>query len=120
MSAYSWLLVSVVMGVVRQLLLKQGMSKRPGFRVRDLLALVGDWTIITGFGCYGIATLLYLQALAALDLSVAYPTLSLGYVLIIILSRVLFKEPVGLTRSIAVIIICLGVVLIGLGSNGSP
>ena len=114
--AYSLLLVAIVIGVAGQLLLKYGMSRRPGFRLKDLATLAHDFPIVGGFFCYGIGTLLYFKVLGKLDLSLAYPTVSLGYVLIIILSRLLFGEPVTLVRCVAVVIICLGVILVGLGS----
>ncbi len=116
MEAYALLLVAILVGVVGQLLLKYGMSRHPGFRLRDIAVLTRDFPIVGGFCCYAVATLLYFQVLANLDLSVAYPTVSLGYVLVIIMSRVLFNEPVSLTRWLAAIIICAGVVLVGLGS----
>ncbi|HYN88132.1 MAG TPA: EamA family transporter [Ardenticatenaceae bacterium] len=114
--SYGLLLLSVAIGVVGQLLLKQGMSRRPGFRLRELAALAWDPAIVGGFGCYGVSTLLYLQALARLDLSLAYPTLSLGYVLVIVLSKVLFREPMSRIRWVAVVMICAGVALVGLGA----
>jgi multidrug transporter EmrE-like cation transporter len=98
-----------------QLLLKQGMLRRPSFRLKDLTSLTGNFPVLGGFVCLGISILLYLQALSNLSLSVAYPTLSLGYVLVIIMSNVCFKEPITRFRWIAVLIICAGVTLVGLG-----
>ena len=69
-----------------------------------------------GFACYGIATLLYLKVLARLDLSLAYPTVSLGYVLVIVMSKVFFKERISPARWLGVVIICAGVAMVGLGS----
>ena len=117
LNAYVLLLVAVVIGAVGQLLLKHGMSRRPGFRLRDLPELVRDFSIFGGFCCYGFATLLYFHVLAHLDLALAYPTVSLGYVIVIVMSRVLFEEPVTLARWGAVVIICIGVALVGLGSG---
>jgi multidrug transporter EmrE-like cation transporter len=105
-----------MLSVAGQLLLKYGMSRRPEFGLRDLTALVRDLYIIGGFACYGISVLLYFKVLASLDLSLAYPSVALGYVLVIVMSRMLFKESVSLTRWGAVAIICAGVVLVGLGS----
>jgi multidrug transporter EmrE-like cation transporter len=105
-----------MLSVAGQLLLKHGMSRRPEFGLRDLTALVRDFYIIGGFACYGISVLLYFKVLASLDLSLAYPSVALGYVLVIVMSRMLFKESVSLTRWGAVAIICAGVVLVGLGS----
>jgi multidrug transporter EmrE-like cation transporter len=116
-SAYSLLLVAIAIGVVGQLLFKHGMSRRRGFRVRDSWSLLGDLPILAGFCCYGIGTLLYFRVLGSLDLSLAYPTVSLGYVLLVLLSRVMFNEPVTLARWVAVVVICIGVALVGLGSG---
>ncbi len=117
MTAYLLLLIVIVMGVVGQLLLKYGMSRRPGFRLGDLAALTHDFPVVGGFCCYGISTLLYFKVLANLDLSLAYPTVSLGYVLVIVMSKVLFGEPVSPGRWAAVMIICTGVALVGLGAG---
>lgn len=113
---YMLLLVAIVLGVIGQLLLKQGMSKRPDFRLQDLMLLARDASVVGGFLSYGFSVLLYFKVLETLDLSLAYPTVSLGYVLIILLSKLLFKEPVSRARWLAVLIICTGVVLVGLGA----
>ena len=115
--AYLLLLVAILFGVAGQVLLKHGMSRRPEFRLSDFWSLARDVHILAGFCCYGIGTLLYFQVLARLDLSLAYPTVSLGYVLVIVMSRLLFKESVTFRRWVAVLVICIGVVLVGLGSR---
>jgi multidrug transporter EmrE-like cation transporter len=109
------LLIAVVLGVAGQLLLKLGMSRRPGFRLKDLAGLIQDYRIVAGFSCYAISTVLYLKALATLNLSLAYPTVSLGYVLVIIMSKACFKEPVAPIRWIGVLVISVGIALVGLG-----
>ena len=114
--AYSVLLVAILIGVIGQLLLKHGMLRQPAFRFREIAGLGRNLPVLGGFCCYGLSTVLYLSVLARLDLSLAYPTVSLGYVLVIIMSRVLFQEPVSPTRWVAAGIICLGVVLVGLGA----
>jgi multidrug transporter EmrE-like cation transporter len=115
-TAYSVLLVGIMIGVVGQLLLKHGMSRQPGFRFGDMGILVRNLPVIGGFCCYGLSTVLYLSVLARLELSLAYPTVSLGYVLVMIMSRVLFKETVSPIRWTAAGIICVGVALVGLGA----
>lgn len=111
---YLLLLLAILVGVAGQLLLKFGMTRQPEFRLVDAVGIFRNWPVVTGFACYGVSTLLYLQVLARLELSVAYPTVSLGYVLVIIMSRILFKEAVSPMRWMAVMIICVGVVLVGL------
>ncbi len=115
-NAYGLLLIAILLGVVGQLLLKRGMSQHPDFQVAQLLTLIGDPFVIGGFASYGFSTLLYFKVLASLDLSLAYPTVSLSYVLVILASKMLFKEQVSIARWLAVIVICIGVGLVGLGS----
>ena len=117
-AAYLLLLIVIALGVAGQLLLKQGMSRhRGGFQWSALPALAQNWAVVAGFGCYGLSTLLYFQVLARLDLSLAYPTVSLGYVLVIILSKLFFNEKIRPARWGAVAIICVGVALVGLGAG---
>jgi multidrug transporter EmrE-like cation transporter len=116
MQSYGLLLVAILIGVVGQLLLKHGMARQPGFRFGDIATLTHNVPVMSGFCCYGLSTVLYLSVLAHLELSLAYPTVSLGYVLVIIMSRLVFKEPVSPTRWLAAGIICFGVILVGLGA----
>ena len=55
---------------------------------------------------------LWLVGLQHLDLSYAYPLVSLGYVLVTLLSAVCFDEQVNRQRWLAVAVISLGVILI--------
>lgn len=114
---FALLLLAILIGVAGQLSLKFGMTRRPEFRFADIVKVWRNWPIVAGFGCYGVSTILYLQVLAKLELSLAYPTVSLGYVLVIIMSRWLFNEVVSPKRWMAVAIICAGVFLVGLGSK---
>jgi multidrug transporter EmrE-like cation transporter len=114
-SPYVLLLLAILVGVAGQLLLKFGMARQPEFRLVDTAGVLCSAPVLMGFGCYGVSTVLYLQVLAKLELSLAYPTVSLGYVLVIIMSRMIFKESVSWMRWMAVTIICVGVVLVGLG-----
>lgn len=114
-SAYAILLVAILFGALGQILLKSGMNGHSGFQIRYIWSLIFDVKIVGGFLFYGVSTLLYLSSLAKLDLSLAYPTVSLGYVIILLLSRKFFNEPVNTTRWIAVLIICLGIALVGFG-----
>jgi multidrug transporter EmrE-like cation transporter len=117
-TAYALLLLVIIIGVAGQLLLKQGMSRhRGGFQLSALPTLARNWAVMVGFACYGLSTLLYFQVLSRLDLSLAYPTVSLGYVLVIILSRLFFNEKIRPARWGAVAIICVGVALVGLGAG---
>ncbi len=68
--------------------------------------------VFTGLSLAFISALFWLTVLARVDLSFAYPMVSLGYVLVVLLSFLIFKENVTLIRWIGVLVICLGVYLV--------
>jgi multidrug transporter EmrE-like cation transporter len=112
------IVICVALGVAGQLLLKYGMSST-GERVdevRDvvprLLQAATNPAVIGGFFLYGLSAALWLVVLTRVELSLAYPMLSLGYVIVVILSRVLFHEHVTWGRFLGTLVVCFGVFLI--------
>jgi len=54
----------------------------------------------------------WLVVLSRVDVSIAYPMVSLGYIITVILGKVLFNETVTAQRMLGVAIICLGVLIV--------
>ncbi|MEM7125020.1 MAG: multidrug resistance protein [Chloroflexota bacterium] len=118
MKQLSLLLVTVGLNVAGQYLMKRGMS--------DLGPIVGSFMemaqslsraflnpwVIGGLGAYGFSTFCWLVLLSRVDLSYAYPALSLGYLLITLVSFLVLGEQVSPMRWGAVLIICFGVFLV--------
>lgn len=112
------IIFSVIMGVIGQICLKFGMMNIGRFTsninntVNLLIRALSSPIIIAGFLCYGVSALSWLIVLSRVELSYAYPMVSFGYVLVVLLSWILFNENVTFLRLIGVITICLGVFLI--------
>jgi multidrug transporter EmrE-like cation transporter len=112
------ILVCVTLGVCGQLLLKHGMSSdrdevdQINEVIPRLLRAATSPTVIAGFVLYGLSAALWLIVLTRADLSYAYPLLSIGYVVVVLLSRVLFHEAVTPMRLAGTLVICVGVFLI--------
>ena len=62
--------------------------------------------------CYMMSIVLWLVVLSKTDVSYAYPFLSIGYVLSVIVGYFAFHEAVTSIRVIGIAVICVGVVLI--------
>lgn len=115
MSPVLLILSSVALGVVGQVSLKAGVSRigplalgRQSLHVL-VWRLCGQPRILLGLSVYGVSTLFWLAVLSQVQLSYAYPFLSLSYVLIVLVSWLLFREQISLTRLIGVAAICFGV-----------
>lgn len=75
-------------------------------------ALAAQPVLWVGLTCYGASILVWIAALSRVDVSVAYPMLSLGYVVTAIAAWWLFGEPLGPQRLLAIAIIIAGVYLL--------
>lgn len=112
------LFVSIAMGIAGQLALKRGMNKHGKVHVR-FSHLIGDiWNIyfhrwiILGVIFYVGSMPLWLVALSRIDLSYAYPLVSINFVAITLLSKFIFKEKVTRFRWISIFTILLGVIIL--------
>lgn len=116
MRTIALLLVAVALGVTGQIFLKQGVSTEgpiSGIN-RGLIATVFKPLVLVGFICYGLSSLFWLVVLSRTELSFAYPMVALGYVLVVFLSWLIFKEGVTWARVVGLALICVGVVVVGL------
>ena len=118
------ILASVVLGVVGQLVLKAGVSRigplaLAGGGVGPLLRTA--WRIGSappiwgGLGIYGVSLVLWLVALSQVELSYAYPFISLSYVLVLVASWAVFRERLSMWRLLGVAAICCGVAAVAAG-----
>jgi multidrug transporter EmrE-like cation transporter len=109
---------SVLLGVAGQLSLKHGMTT-VGQIDLDVsstpMMLLRSFTnpyVLLGFIMYGVSSLSWLIVLSRVELSLAYPMISIGYVLVVFLSWMIFAEHVTLLRFLGTLVICFGVFLI--------
>jgi len=77
----------------------------------DLPALL--WVGV-GLACYGTSLLFWMSAIARLELSLAYPMLSLSYVLVylVAVNWPLLHEHASWVRTLGIVIVVVGVILI--------
>lgn len=120
MSLTSWLLVlgAVLLGTLAQLLLKAGTNAVGHFAFTgDNLWPVG-WQLATqpyilgGMLSYAASLVLWIMALSRVEVSVAYPMVSLGYVLTALAAWHFLGESLSGLRLLGIGVIILGVVLV--------
>jgi multidrug transporter EmrE-like cation transporter len=107
---YVLLASSMVLAIIGQFLLKRGVlasSLEPNFL--SIAKTVFSPLVLLGFIMYGASSMIWLFVLQKFPLSVAYPALSLTYVVIVILSFLFLKEPVTSFKTAGLVLIVLGV-----------
>jgi drug/metabolite transporter (DMT)-like permease len=119
MSPRAMVWISVLLSAVAQVFLKHSLNRigqhNQGNRMSPpalLWAVAGEAWIWLWALSFVVATALWLLGVQHLDLSYAFPLLSIGYIIVNLLSMLLFRERVDGMRWVAVGIISLGVVLI--------
>src|SRR5207237_2568354 len=97
---------------------------KSSMRVVGVVSFTGDnwwsmsWRIVTeahflgGFVCYAVSLVVWIMALSRVPVSVAYPMLSIGYVVNALAAWYLFGEALTFTRIFGIAVIIAGVYLI--------
>ena len=120
MSAVSLMLVltGVFLNAVAQLLLKAGTNAIGHFEFHwdnalpVGLKLAANPAILGGMTCYVVSLVVWIMALSRVPVSVAYPMLSIGYLLNAIAAWEWFGEALGAQKLLGIGFIILGVWLI--------
>lgn len=111
---YILLILNVVITVFAQIALKTGMSQQTqlALNLKTAQNVFLNPFVFGGIFSYGVAMILWLIVLSKLELSKAYPSLALGYVLVVLVSYFFLKEPLTLGKVLGSILICIGVILV--------
>lgn len=111
-------LISICLGAVGQFLLKLGAAKLQvtGSIPAILLQFFRIPELLIGLVCFGSSFLLWVFVLRKMDLSVAYPMVSLSYIIVTFLAVYFLHETWNLPKLAGLLLIIFGVLLINLSS----
>jgi multidrug transporter EmrE-like cation transporter len=109
-------LFAVLFNALGQLALKAG-AQKIGYldsHSNILFALQSAFNlpILLGLFCYITSVAIWIVALSRVHVSLAYPMLSVGYIIVAICASLYFNEPLSLSKFIAIAIIICGVYLL--------
>jgi multidrug transporter EmrE-like cation transporter len=88
--------------------LPSGVANALGFAFSLLL---NSW-FLAGMTCYTLSIGIWLIVLGKTEVSLAYPLLSIGYIITAIIGYYFLGENVNLTRIAGIALICFGIVVI--------
>lgn len=112
------ILAGVLLNAGAQLLLKAGVAPLGALSVDvhnlvpTALRVLSQWPIVAGLGCYVVSVGIWIVGLSRVDVSVAYPMLSLGYVVNALAAYWLFGEALGPSRWFGMLLILGGVLVL--------
>jgi multidrug transporter EmrE-like cation transporter len=117
-AAFALVMTGVLLNAIAQLALKASVSDTGviNLDLHSLLSsagsLVTNLWLWVGLICYAISVVVWILALSRVDVSIAYPMLSIGYILNAIAASHLFNEPMGVGKVIGIGVIILGVYIL--------
>ncbi|SIQ11182.1 Multidrug transporter EmrE [Rhizobium sp. RU20A] len=119
-----FILFTVLTNAAAQLMLKQGMttlvSPLSDNIVLKLLQIVFNPWVFAGLVTFVISMASHLFVLSKVELSFAYPFLSLAYVAVAVFAYFLFREDINAWRIAGIAFICVGTVLIAQSGVSTP
>ncbi|MGI5076288.1 SMR family transporter [Treponema maltophilum] len=110
------ILVSVLLNSAAQIFIRKGMLQIGEMTIRSMISNIG--TLLTNIWlwiamlCYAVSVLLWMSILSKVQVSFAYPFLSVGYIISAVIGYFFFNESLSLIRIVGLAVICIGVILI--------
>jgi len=120
-AAFALLLTGVLLNAAAQLLLKAGTNALGVITLsRDtwpdtLTRMATQSHFVMGAACYALSLFVWILGLSRVPVSVAYPLLSIGYVVNAIAAHYLFGEAITTTKWLGIGFIVIGVWLLARG-----
>jgi multidrug transporter EmrE-like cation transporter len=120
-ASWAFIFTGVLLNAAAQLLLKAGTNAVGRFEfVADNLVPVAarlafEPHIVAGMVCYGVSLIVWIMGLSRIEVSIAYPLLSLGYVINALAAWYLFGESLTAVRMAGIGFIVLGVFFVARG-----
>jgi multidrug transporter EmrE-like cation transporter len=119
LTTFAFIISGVILNACAQLLLKAGTNALGG----AIHLTMGNWfqtfikvvtqaPILGGLACYGISLVVWIIGLSRTDVTIAYPMLSLGYVVSAFGAWMFLGEAISPQRLAAIGVIVVGVVLL--------
>lgn len=120
-SAFALILTGVLLNAIAQLALKASVKDMGAIELRlaealpTTLRLAQEPWLWLGMGCYVVSVVIWILALSRVDVGIAYPMLSLGYVVNALAAWAWLGEAMSLSRVVGIGIIILGVFILARG-----
>ena len=116
--SFSLIFIGVMLNAAAQILMKAGTNAVGYFEfsVENMLPigwkLATEWHIATALFCYALSVVVWVLALSRVPVSIAFPMLSMAYIVTAVAAWYLLGEPLSVTKLVGISVIILGVIII--------
>ena len=116
--AFALILAGVLLNAAAQLLLKAGTNAigHFDFQLSNVIPvgmqIAGQPFIIGGMACYAVSLVVWIMALSRVPVSIAYPMLSIGYVVNAVIAHYWFGEALVFQKMLGIGFIIIGLLLV--------
>jgi len=119
LTTFAFIISGVLLNACAQVLLKAGTNALGGAIhltmsnwFETFIRVITQLPILGGLACYALSLVVWIMGLSRTDVTIAYPMLSLGYVVAAAGAWLFLGETVSPQRLLAIAVIMLGVVLL--------
>lgn len=111
---YLFLTVALTLNATANLFLKMGADRLGSFEGPGVIrGILTNYFLVAGVILFGLNILFYVAALTRLNLSIAYPVMMAGGVLIVVSASVLyFQESLTIAQILGILFLMAGLVLV--------
>ena len=118
MISFGLIFTGVMLNAAAQILMKSGTNTVGYFEfsTENILPigwkLITEWHIAAALFCYALSVVVWILALSRVPVSIAFPMLSMAYVVNAVAAWYLLGEAFSLTKVVGIGVIILGVIII--------
>lgn len=118
LTSFGLIFTGVMLNAAAQILMKAGTNSIGYFEfsIQNIVPigwrLATEWHIITALFCYALSVVVWILALSRVPVSIAFPMLSMAYVVNAVAAWYLLDEALNPTKVVGIGVIILGVIVI--------
>ena len=116
--SFSLIFTGVMLNAAAQILMKAGTNAIGHFEfsAENILPigwkLATEWHIVAALFCYALSVVVWILALSRVPVSIAFPLLSMAYIVTAVAAWYLLGEALSMTKFVGIGVIILGVIII--------
>ena len=116
--SFGLIFTGVMLNAAAQILMKAGTNSIGYFEfsMANIVPigwkLATEWHIVVALICYALSVIIWILALSRVPVSIAFPLLSMAYIVTAVAAWYLLGEALSLNKMVGIVVIILGVIII--------